>query len=123
MKSDPYTSPQANLVPELRQRFRWKSAAAAATIGFLPIPIAVTVLSLGRRAAPPTFLFEPGFIGTLALISVLAASALERAKLWTWLYWLLTTVATIILFGGTIYILHTITRQLIVQAETASRLG
>ena len=110
MKEDPYTAPQAKLAPSDHQIFRWKSAAAAASVPFLGLPVIVVLLSVARGMDPPAFLLDPGFLGTLALLSVLAACALERVKHWTWLHWLLTTIVSIFLLGATVVILHAITR-------------
>jgi len=51
-----------------------------------------------------------GFLGTLALISALTACALERTRLSTWLYWILTTVVTLALLAVVVVALRAITR-------------
>ena len=110
MKDNPYAAPQAKLVPTSNRRFRWKSALAAATVAFLAFPAFVVVVSLGRGVALPDFLLNMGFLGTLALISALTACALERTRLSTWLYWILTTVVTLALLAVVVVALRAITR-------------
>ena len=110
MKENPYAAPQAKLVPTLNHRFRWKSALPAATVAFLSFPVFVVVVSLGRGVVLPDFLLNTGFLGTLALISGVTACALERTKLSTWLYWVLTTVVTLALLVVVVVALRAITR-------------
>ena len=83
---------------------------AAALIAFLSFPVFVVVVSLGSRSVIPDFLLNPGFLGTLALISGLSACALERTRLSTWLYLLLSTVLTVALLAVVVVALIAITR-------------
>ena len=110
MKDNPYAAPHAKLVQGPDQGFRWKSAAAAAMVTFLGLPLIIALLSVGRGMDPPDFLVAPGFLGTLALLSFLAASVLEKTRLWTWLHWLLTMVATIVLLSAGVVVMRVITR-------------
>ena len=110
MKDNPYAAPNAKLVQGPDQGFRWKSAAASALVTFLGLPLIIVLLSVGRGMDPPDFLLAPGFLGTLALLSFLAAAVLERTRLWTWLHWLLTMAATIVLLGAVVVVMRAITR-------------
>ena len=110
MNDNPYAVPQAKLVQDLHQRFRWKPVLAAATVAFLLFPAILLALAVVSGMDPPDFLLEPGFLLTLALISLFSAFVLERIKLRTWLYCLITTVVTLVLFVGTVVALRAITR-------------
>lgn len=110
VNDNPYAAPQAELLAETRRRFHWQSALAAATMAFLTIPLWIALISLGNGKGVPDFLLAPGFIGTLALVSVLVACLLEMAKFRKRLYFPLTTVATMVLVAGAAFMLHAITR-------------
>ena len=70
----------------------------------------VVIVSLGRGVALPDFLLDAGLLGTLALLSVLTACVLERTRLSTWLYWVLTTVVTLALLVLVVVVLRALTR-------------
>ena len=110
MNDNPYAAPQAELVPATHSRFRWKSALAAAALAFIAFPLFLLVLAAVSGIGAPDFLLEPGFLGTLALVSAVSAFVLERLRLSTWLYLLLTTALTTILFVGSVVVLRAITR-------------
>ena len=73
-------------------------------------PAVLLALSVASGIDPPDFLLEPGFLFTLAFISLFSACVLEMIKLRTWLHCLLTTVATLVLFVGAVVALRAITR-------------
>ena len=110
MKDNPYAAPRAKLVLASRHSFRWKSAVSAAAVAFFGLPLIIALLSIGRGMDVPDFLFAPGFLGTLAVASLLAGSALERTRLWTWLHWLLTVLGTFLLLAVVVVVMRAITR-------------
>ena len=110
MKDNPYAAPEAQLSRPSRRDYSWKSVLATATIAFAGLPLIVVLLSVVRGMSPPDFLLNPGFLGTLAIVSFSAAWVLERTRLWTWLTWLLAVVITVAVFGGLVVVLHTVTR-------------
>ena len=110
MKDNPYAAPSAKLVQASRDSFRWKSAVSAAAVAFFGLPLIIALLSIGRGMDLPDFLFATGFLGTLAVASLLAGSALERTRLWTWLHWLLTVLGTFLLLAVVVVVMRAITR-------------
>ena len=100
MQDNPYAATSAQPVPAPRRPIRWRAVLAATVVAFAVLPGMILAMSLKPPATIPGFLFEPAFLGTLALTSVLSALACERAALAPWLHACVAAFVNLILFAG-----------------------
>jgi hypothetical protein len=110
MQSNPYSPPKAPLSepPKLLRNFR--TAVAPAIFSFLAIPAFAISLSLIRRVAIPDFLWNTGFIESLAGCCIVGSLVVALAPPKGWLRYLVSTLVAAGLLIGAILLLVVVAR-------------
>lgn len=108
MNETPYAAPASELEARTRSAFPWRTAALAASASFVSVPALVVLMTLVSGQAFPAFIFDPGFLATLAAVSTASSSVLAWSRLETWLHCLLAVVATSVLMVGLVIALASV---------------
>jgi hypothetical protein len=105
MQRNPYSPPEAPLSEPASILRNARKAVAPTLFSFLGFPAFVLLLSLTRRSAAPEFLWNTGFIATLAGCSIVGGIVVALAPPKGWLRYLVATLVAWGLLIGIIIVL------------------
>lgn len=91
---NPYSRPVASVAGPVDRRRFWIEMLPVAGVAFVAVPLLVATFAVATGGNVPAFVGEPGFLGTLAVCAVAAATTMRILALPRWVRYTLTPLAT-----------------------------